>query len=337
MADKKYVGSQPPGTSPMVVGGDKNANNYPIGADGKRDWSFGLFDCFNSCGLCCQAVWCTCVVFSKNGQRLRHLQEHGAPLPGGGETYDRACCLFGALHYTEYAMIKHYNSLNPRRLRVDSACPVPGPGPSMIWSCDILVQVLCECLCLTKRGLCTRQALIFGPGYPDCIYKATNRVDLGYSITISPFALLSESAMVDDKQYVSSQPQGTAPMHEGGNKNANNCPIDADGKRNWSFGLFGCFSSWGLCCHAYWCSWADRSKNKQRLRHLQIHGTPLPGGGKLGILGLKGVVKNRTEARERYGIRGSAFGDCLTMCFCHSCAVTQLRQEIELEEGSCRK
>ena len=27
-------------TVPMVVGGNKNANNRPIGADGKRDWSF---------------------------------------------------------------------------------------------------------------------------------------------------------------------------------------------------------------------------------------------------------------------------------------------------------
>ncbi|KAH9993555.1 hypothetical protein BJV77DRAFT_350077 [Russula vinacea] len=80
----------------------------------------------------------------------------------------------------------------------------------------------------------------------------------------------------------------------------------------------------------------DHSRNKQRLRHLQIHGTPLPGGGEFGILGLKGAMKTRAEARERYGIRGSAFGDCLSMCFCDPCAITQLRREIELEEGSIR-
>ena len=55
----------------------------------------------------CQSTWCRCVVFSKNEQRLRHLEEHGAPLPGGGETYDRACCMYGALQYTEYGLIKH--------------------------------------------------------------------------------------------------------------------------------------------------------------------------------------------------------------------------------------
>jgi hypothetical protein len=46
-------------------------------------------------------------------------------------------------------------------------------------------------------------------------------------------------------------------------------------------------------CQTYWYSWADRHKNKQRLRHLQIHGTPLPGGGEIGILGFKGAVRFR--------------------------------------------
>jgi hypothetical protein len=36
----------------MKVGGNKNALNREIGEDGKRDWSFGLFDCRNACGLC---------------------------------------------------------------------------------------------------------------------------------------------------------------------------------------------------------------------------------------------------------------------------------------------
>jgi hypothetical protein len=44
---------------PMVVGGNKNANNRPVGADGQRDWSFGLFDCFDRCGLCTYQNWST--------------------------------------------------------------------------------------------------------------------------------------------------------------------------------------------------------------------------------------------------------------------------------------
>ena len=40
------------GTAPMAAGGNKNALNCPIGPDGQRDWSYGLFDCFSACGLC---------------------------------------------------------------------------------------------------------------------------------------------------------------------------------------------------------------------------------------------------------------------------------------------
>ena len=40
------------GNAPMQVGGNRNVKNCPIGPDGKRDWTFGLFDCFARCGLC---------------------------------------------------------------------------------------------------------------------------------------------------------------------------------------------------------------------------------------------------------------------------------------------
>ncbi len=44
-------------TAPMqirggVVYGDHGAANHPLAPDGKRNWSFGLFDCFGRCGLC---------------------------------------------------------------------------------------------------------------------------------------------------------------------------------------------------------------------------------------------------------------------------------------------
>jgi hypothetical protein len=40
------------GTVPMQVGGNRNAKNCPVGPDGKRDWSFGLFDCCGRGDLC---------------------------------------------------------------------------------------------------------------------------------------------------------------------------------------------------------------------------------------------------------------------------------------------
>ena len=45
------------GTAPMVANGNTNANNRPIGPDGKREWSFGLFDCFARCNLCVYQNW----------------------------------------------------------------------------------------------------------------------------------------------------------------------------------------------------------------------------------------------------------------------------------------
>src|SRR6266702_6296271 len=111
----------------MATGGNRNALNREVGADGRRDWSFGLFGCTAECGLCmstslvkrscmladplslagCWAAWCPCVVYAKNKQRLQHLQIRGTPLPGGGERYNLDCCIYGCLAptATSYAAI----------------------------------------------------------------------------------------------------------------------------------------------------------------------------------------------------------------------------------------
>ncbi len=108
----------------MAAGGNRNVLNREIGVgDGRRDWSFGLFDCTSECGLCmstslvkhklsdpvslagCWATWCPCVVYTKNKQRLRHLQTQGIPLPGGGERYNLDCCIYGCLAPISYAAI----------------------------------------------------------------------------------------------------------------------------------------------------------------------------------------------------------------------------------------
>jgi Cys-rich protein (TIGR01571 family) len=45
-------------------------------------------------------------------------------------------------------------------------------------------------------------------------------------------------------------------------------------------------------------------------------------------------MRSRDIARERYGIRADAYGNCLTAYFCRPCSLTQERREIELEENS---
>jgi hypothetical protein len=53
----------------------------------------------------CWSVWCPCVVYSKNRQRLRSLQTQGTPLADGGETYDSHCFIYGGLDITGYSWI----------------------------------------------------------------------------------------------------------------------------------------------------------------------------------------------------------------------------------------
>jgi hypothetical protein len=45
---------------------------------------------------------CPCVVYSKNRQRLRSLQNQGRPLVGGGERYDKQCCIYCALSFSGF-------------------------------------------------------------------------------------------------------------------------------------------------------------------------------------------------------------------------------------------
>lgn len=93
-------------------------------------------------------------------------------------------------------------------------------------------------------------------------------------------------------------------MVTGGKKNALNCEVGKDGKRGWSTNLCG-FPCDGaelkICtstspenisytradplspagCLAMWCPGVVFGRNKQRLRHLQSQGTPLPDRGTL--------------------------------------------------------
>ena len=51
----------------------------------------------NLLALGCMSMWCPCIVYSKNKQRLRSLKTQGTPLPGGGDTFDGDCCIYTLL------------------------------------------------------------------------------------------------------------------------------------------------------------------------------------------------------------------------------------------------
>src|SRR5579863_8005508 len=126
----------------MSTGGSKNGLNRPIGPDGKRDWSYGLFDCFSACGLCtqrnhlapfflcfflivprssllagCFAAWCPCIVYSRNRQHLRSLQTQGTVLPAGTEQMDDQCCIYCGLVVVGYGWVLQVRLAMVRSIR----------------------------------------------------------------------------------------------------------------------------------------------------------------------------------------------------------------------------
>ncbi|KAJ7282035.1 PLAC8-domain-containing protein [Mycena rebaudengoi] len=151
--------------------------------------------------------------------------------------------------------------------------------------------------------------------------------------------------------YQNLQPLPTMGMQvgSGGNRNAANKPINSNGKRDWSNGLFDCFSSFGTCCFACWCPCVVYGQNKQRMNHLRDYGSPDPDAGSFGngacmahccltfCTGFGGAILqaiHRGEVRSRYSVDGSGIVDCLASFCCSACDLTQVSGEIELEEKS---
>ena len=101
-------------------GGDRNANRIPVMEDGLRGWSYDLFDCFADPRTCMWAsgqllyrhlqypnslvipgalsCCCCCYSYSRNKQRLQHLETHGTPRREPVKKYNCDCnryCSFG--------------------------------------------------------------------------------------------------------------------------------------------------------------------------------------------------------------------------------------------------
>jgi len=130
--------TQPQGTPQMSVGGgtggNRNAMSKPVNANGQRDWSFGVFDCFSACGTCVFAWCCPCLVFGKNVSRLDHLQIQGRPHPSGGDMVNGDCVTYGALLYCGCPCLVHMGKRGATRGRYS----IEGSGGSdflCTWCC----------------------------------------------------------------------------------------------------------------------------------------------------------------------------------------------------------
>ncbi|KAF9480727.1 PLAC8-domain-containing protein [Pholiota conissans] len=153
----------------------------------------------------------------------------------------------------------------------------------------------------------------------------------------------------EKKEAIQSQLQPTPQMTIGaGNRNAKGLPVDADGKRDWSFPLFGCLGDMSKCCWACWCPCIIHSQTRRRLDHLNRNGVPDPNPDKkingdsvvyalieaAFDMGWVLQIATRKDIRTRYNIRGSATSDCCTPFCCTACDLVQGAREVELEELS---
>jgi len=81
-----------------LIGGNRNALNKPYNhPNGRRGWSFGLFDCFSSCETCCYACFCPCFAYGQNMSRLHNLKVQGVPHSKEGELFTAECLTYLAI------------------------------------------------------------------------------------------------------------------------------------------------------------------------------------------------------------------------------------------------
>ncbi|KAK4703948.1 hypothetical protein P7C70_g2269, partial [Phenoliferia sp. Uapishka_3] len=90
------VQQQPVAGAQMVVpvpGGSKNALNKPVDTLGKREWSFGLFDCFSDVGNCMLACCVPCLLYGQTKSKAKALEMTNRPAPGGDRPLQKEICV----------------------------------------------------------------------------------------------------------------------------------------------------------------------------------------------------------------------------------------------------
>jgi len=121
---------------------------------------------------------------------------------------------------------------------------------------------------------------------------------------------------------------------------------DANGERDWNYGLCDCFQTFGTCCYACWCPCMVYGETKSKVQYLQVHGRPHPKGGdscgawtwaycilhSFCYVGPCFQCMLRGEVRQRHRIKGNPFTDFLSSCCCGPCEQTQELREVEDEE-----
>ncbi|KAL2912487.1 hypothetical protein HK105_208059 [Polyrhizophydium stewartii] len=104
--------------------------------------------------------------------------------------------------------------------------------------------------------------------------------------------------------------------------------------RDWSHGLFSCFSDLPTCLLGFVCPCVVFAQNRQKLNKtdsivpdclLMCCAVDCFVCGVVGCIGASG----RGDIRAKAGISGQTATDCLAHWFCTSCALTQEKLELE--------
>ncbi|XP_071169966.1 cornifelin homolog B-like isoform X2 [Mytilus edulis] len=90
------------------------------------------------------------------------------------------------------------------------------------------------------------------------------------------------------------------------------------GHRNWTTGLFDCFSDCKTCVISYLCLPCMVCNIAVRLGDGACMPYVVPGS----------TITMRTRLRTLGGIQGSICNDCLVMSFCEPCAICQMSREL---------
>ncbi|PAA74264.1 hypothetical protein BOX15_Mlig024677g1 [Macrostomum lignano] len=107
----------------------------------------------------------------------------------------------------------------------------------------------------------------------------------------------------------------------------------ADGLRNWSSSICGCFDDFESCCLVYWCCPCYMCCC---LSHRFGESCCAPFC--LSLSGQSSSLVYRTKLRAAHGIRGGAIEDCcVTTGCCMACSVCQMKRELDFIEQTTGK
>ncbi|XP_060079650.1 placenta-specific gene 8 protein-like [Ylistrum balloti] len=94
---------------------------------------------------------------------------------------------------------------------------------------------------------------------------------------------------------------------------------EVGGHREWSTGLFGCFSDCSSCIMTMLCLPGMECKNAARLGECCLLPHCCAGSN----------IAMRARLRTLGGIRGSILQDICAFCWCYSCTVCQMSREMD--------